>query len=108
MHLQKNEFAFFCNLAKTAQSPEVITSCTDHLQSLRQDMTRGYNDIIEMSPPGRIMDMAHFDVSSEEDIDSIIAGKLLELKESKVSMANIERNGFNWMAESRIILYIAI
>ena len=27
MHLQKNEFAFFCNLAKTAPSLEVIASC---------------------------------------------------------------------------------
>ena len=26
MHLQKNEFAFFCNLAKTAPSLEVIAS----------------------------------------------------------------------------------
>ena len=27
MHLQKNEFAFFCNLAKTAPNLEVIASC---------------------------------------------------------------------------------
>ena len=40
MHLQKNEFAFFCNLAKTAPSLEVIASCTNHLQKLREDMTR--------------------------------------------------------------------
>jgi len=51
-----------------------------------------------MSPPGWIMDMAHFDVLSEEDIDLIIAGELLELKENKVSMANIERNGLiGWL-----------
>jgi len=46
MHLQKNEFAFFANLAKTDPSPEVITSCADHLQSFWQDMTRRYKDII--------------------------------------------------------------
>ena len=44
------------------------------------------------------MDMAHFDVSSEEDIDPIIAGELLELNEDKVLMANIERNGLiGWL-----------
>ena len=52
MHLQKNEFAFFCNLAKTAPSQEVIAICTNHLQNLREDMTRGFKDIIEMSSPG--------------------------------------------------------
>ena len=92
MHPQKNEFAYFCNLAQTAPSPEVITSCTDHLQSLRKDMTKRFKDINEMSPPSWIMDMAHFDVLSEEDIDPIITGELFELKEDKVLMANIERN----------------
>ena len=29
-----------------------------------------------MSSPGWIVDMAHFDVLSEEDIDPIIAGEL--------------------------------
>ena len=62
MHLQKNEFVFFCNLAKTAPSLEVIASCTNHLQNLREDMTRRFKDIIEMSPPGWIIDMEHFDV----------------------------------------------
>ena len=51
MHLQKNKFAYFCNLAKTVPSLEVITSLTDHLQSLREDMIRRFKDIIEMSPP---------------------------------------------------------
>ena len=46
-----------------------------------------------MSPPGWIIDMAHFEVLSEEDIDLIIAGELLELKENKALMANIERKG---------------
>ena len=46
-------------------------------------MTGRFKDIIEMSPPGWIIDMAHFDVLSEEDIDPIIAGKLLELKDNK-------------------------
>ena len=55
-------------------------------------MTRRFKDIIEMSPPSWIVDMAHFDVLSEEDIDPIIAGELLALKENKVSMANIERD----------------
>ena len=36
MHLQKNEFVFFCNLAKTAPSLEVIASCTNHLQKLKR------------------------------------------------------------------------
>ena len=40
-------------------------------------MTRRFKDIIEMSPPSWIMDMAHFDVLSEEDI----ARELLELNE---------------------------
>ena len=98
MHLQKNEFAYFCNLAKTAPSPEVITSCTDHLQSLKEDMTRRFKDIIEMSPPSWIIDIAHFDVLSEEDLDPIIAGELIELKENKILMSNIERNGLNgWL-----------
>ena len=38
MHLQKNKFAFFYNLAKTAPSLEVIASCTNHLQNLREDV----------------------------------------------------------------------
>jgi len=98
MHLQKNEFAYFCNLAKTTPSPEVITSCTDHLQSLKEDMTRRFKDIIEMSPPSWIIDIAHFDVLSEEGIDPTIAGELLELKENKVLMTNIERDGLNgWL-----------
>ena len=46
-------------------------------------MTRRFKDIIETSPPGWIIDMAHFDVLSEKDIDPIIAGELLELKENK-------------------------
>ena len=90
---------FFCNLAKTAPSLEVIASCTNHLQNLREDMTRRFKDIIEMSPPGWIIDMAHFDVLSEENIDPIIAGELLELKENKALMANIERNGLiGWLS----------
>ena len=56
-------------------------------------MTRRYKDIIEMSSPGWIIDMAHFNVLNEEDIDSIIAGELFKLKENKALMANIERNG---------------
>ena len=80
-------------MAKSAPSPEVITGCTDHLQSLREDITRRFKDIIEMSPPSWIKDMAHFDIISEEDIDPIIVGELLELKGNKVSMANIERDG---------------
>ena len=52
-----------------------------------------------MSSPGWIIDMAHFDVLSEEDIDPIIAGELLELKENKALMANIERNGLiRWLS----------
>ena len=54
-------------------------------------MTRRFKDIIEMSPPSWITDMAHFDILSEEDSNPIIAGELLELKENKVPMANIER-----------------
>ena len=51
-----------------------------------------------MTPPSWIMDMAHFDSLSEEDIDPIIAGELLELKKNKVSMANIERDGLiGWL-----------
>ena len=43
--------------------------------------------------------MAHFDVLSEEDIDPIIAGELLELKENKALMVNIERNGLiGWLS----------
>ena len=62
-------------------------------------MTRRYKDIIEMSPPGWIIDMAHFDVLSEEDIDPIIAVELLELKENKALMAKIERNGLiRWLS----------
>ena len=83
MHLQKNTFAFFFNLAKTAPSLEVIASCTNHLLNLREDMTRRFKDIIEMSPSDWIIDMAHFDVLSEENIDPIIAGKLFELKEKQ-------------------------
>ena len=99
MHLEKNEFAFFCNLAKTVPSLEVIASCTSHLQNLREDMTKRFKDIIEMSPPGWIIDMAHFDILSEEYIDPIIAGELLELKENKALMANIERNGLiGWLS----------
>ena len=45
-----------------------------------------------MSPPDWIIDMAHFEVLNEEDIDPVIAGELLELKENKALMANIERN----------------
>ena len=42
--------------------------------------------------------MAHFEVLNEEDIDVIIAGELLELKEDKVLVANIERNGLiGWL-----------
>ena len=44
-----------------------------------------------MSLTGWIIDMAHFDVLNEEDINSIIAGELLKLKENKALMANIER-----------------
>ena len=52
-----------------------------------------------MSSPGWIIDIKHFDVLSEEDIDPIIAGKLLELKENKALMANIERNGLiRWLS----------
>ena len=95
MHLQKNEFAFFCNLAAL----EVIASCTNHLQKLREDMTRIFKNITETSPPGWIIDMAHFDVLSGEDIDPVIAGELLELKENKALMANIERNGLiGWLS----------
>ena len=54
--------------------------------------------MIEMIPPGWIIDMAHFDILSEENIDLIIVGKLLELKENKALMANIERNGLiGWL-----------
>ena len=45
--------------------------------------------------------MAHFDVLSEKDIDPIIAGELLELKENKALMVrvNIERNGLiGWLS----------
>ena len=99
MHLQKNEFAFFCNLAETAPSLEVIASCTNREQKLREDMTRRFKNIIETSPPGWIIDMAHFDVLSEEDIDPVIAGELLELKDNKALMANIKRNGLiGWLS----------
>ena len=61
-------------------------------------MTRRFKDIIEMSPPSWIMDMAHFDVLSEEDIDTIIAGELLELKGDKILMTSIEKNGLiGWL-----------
>ena len=76
---------------KILHSP--LTSVPQLLQNLKDDMTRRFKDIIEMSPPSWIMDIAHFDVLSEEDIDPIIAGELLELKEDKVSMANIEKDG---------------
>ena len=90
---------FFYNLAKTAPSLEVIASCTNHLQNVREDMTRRYKDIIEMSPPGWIIDMAHFDVLSEEDIDTIIAVELFELKENKALMEKIEKNGLvGWLS----------
>ena len=100
MHLKKNEFAFFCNLAKTAPSLEVIASCTKPQQKLREDMSRRFKNIIEMmSPPGWIIDMARFDVLSEEDIDPAIAGEHLELKENKALMVNIERNGLiRWLS----------
>ena len=62
-------------------------------------MTRRYKDIIEMSSPGWIIDMAHFDVLNEKDINPIIAGELLKLKENKELMANIERNGLiGWLS----------
>ena len=52
-----------------------------------------------MSSPGWIIDMAHFDVLSEEDIDPIITGELFELNENKALMANIERNGLiGWLS----------
>ena len=52
-----------------------------------------------MSPPGWIIDIAHFDVLSEENVDPIIAGEILELKENKALMANIERNGLiGWLS----------
>ena len=42
--------------------------------------------------------MAHLDVLSEEDIDPIIGGELLELKENKALMANFKRNGLmGWL-----------
>ena len=86
---------FFCNFAKTAPNLEVIASCTNHLQNLREDMTRRFKDIIEMSPPGWIIDMAHFDIFN----DSIITGELLELKDNKALMVNIERNGLiGWLS----------
>ena len=99
MHLEKIEFAFFCNLAKTVPSLEVIASSTSHLQNLREDMTRRFKDIIEMSSPGWVIDMTDFDVLSKEDIDPMIAGELFELKENKALMANIERNGLiGWLS----------
>ena len=62
-------------------------------------MIRRFKGIIDTSPPGWIIDMAHFDVLSEKDIDSIIAGELLELKENKALMVNIERNGLiGWLS----------
>ena len=43
--------------------------------------------------------MAHFDILSEEDIDPIIGGELLELWENEALMANIERNGLmGWLS----------
>ena len=52
-----------------------------------------------MTPPGWIVDMAHFHILSEEDIDPVIAGKLLELKKNKALVANIERNGLiGWLS----------
>ena len=107
MHIQKNEFVFFCNLAKTALSLEVITSCINYLQNLREGMTRRFKDIIEMSPPGWIIDMAHFDILSEEDIDRIVAGELFELKENKALMTNIERNGLiGWLSVGSFYLLL--
>ena len=89
---------FFVTLPKLAPSLEVIASCTNHLQKLREDMSRRFKNIIEMSPPGWIIDMAHFDVLSEEDIDPVIA-ELLEPKENKALMVNIERNGLiEWLS----------
>ena len=72
MHLKKNEFAFFYHLAETAPSLKVIASCTNHLQKLIEDMTKRFKNVIETSPPGWIIDMAHFDVLSEEDIDPLL------------------------------------
>ena len=107
MHIQKNEFVFFCNLAKTATNLEVIASCTNYLQNLREGMTRRFKDIIEMSPPGWIIDMAHFDVLNEEDIDRIVAGELFELKENKTLMTNIERNGLiGWLSVGSFYLLL--
>ena len=61
-------------------------------------MTRRFKDIIETSPPGWIIDMAHFDVLSEKDIDPNIAVQLLELK-NKALMVNIKRNGLiGWLS----------
>ena len=43
--------------------------------------------------------MAHFEVLSEEDMDSVIAGELLELKKNKALMENNERNGLiGWLS----------
>ena len=76
----------------------VIASCTNHLQNLREYMTRRFKDIIEISLPCSTINMAHFDVLSEEDIDPIIPGELLELKENKALMANIKKNGLiGWL-----------
>ena len=86
-------------MAKTAPSLEVIASCTNDLQNLSEDMIRRFKNIIETSPPGWIRDMAHFDVLSENDIDPIIAGELLKLKENKALMVNTERNGLiEWLS----------
>ena len=61
-------------------------------------MARRFKDI-EMNSPGWIIDMGHFDVLSEENIGPIIAGELLELKENKALMANIERKGLiGWLS----------
>ena len=51
-----------------------------------------------MSPPGWIIDMVHFEVLGEENVDPIVAGELFELKKNKALMANIERNGLiGWL-----------
>ena len=39
------------------------------------------------------MDQVHLDVLIEEDMDPIIAVELLKLKENKVLMSRIEREG---------------
>ena len=44
------------------------------------------------------MDITYFDVLSEKDIDPITAAEILELKQEKVLIANIKRNGLiGWL-----------